>query len=289
MKIYFLSAIPCMLLVNGGYFGHTHHHAQFAEINLADNLFIEFIPENAHPIRFFLTENLRFTPPQGCDVYLLKDGVAIEANDFFSLDYTLRLIAQKRLSLGLVTLFQQGLTQVSIENDDLIVTPIPPLKSAEIYACGEGIVLVGERLVVLSSKGELLFDKAVESYQIEDGLLHVAYPLADSLSRTAKGVCKITDRLEWLEYSLIGEKEPTLFAYAFLESLLFGGDFTHFLSNELRQQADKLPEFFGEFCDVVPTEQENCVGIVKRKAPRLFEVAYYTFTVEEGKISDIQG
>jgi hypothetical protein len=77
MKVYFLSSTPCALRVNNLFFGTTNLFERFAELSLKDGLFIEFVPEGRQAISFFLTEQIRFTPPKGCEVYLLKDGLAI--------------------------------------------------------------------------------------------------------------------------------------------------------------------------------------------------------------------
>ena len=50
----------------------------------------------------------------------------------------------------------------------------------------------------------------------------------------------------------------------------------------------KIKAYLGDFTAVVATDDPTKCGIVKPKAPRLFEVAYYRFSVEEGKIADIQ-
>jgi tRNA A37 methylthiotransferase MiaB len=36
-------------------------------------------------------------------------------------------------------------------------------------------------------------------------------------------------------------------------------------------------------------DSEVMLGLIREKAPRLFEVAYYTVTVKDGKITDITG
>ena len=73
MKVYFLSSIPCALRINNAYFGTTNLFERFAELSLQDNLFVEFLPEGRQPLSFFLTENIRFSAPKGCEIYLLKD------------------------------------------------------------------------------------------------------------------------------------------------------------------------------------------------------------------------
>ena len=76
MKIYFLSSRPCALFLDGEFAGRTDLFERFADINPKDNAFVRFVPEGALPVSFFLTERLRFSPPDGCEVYILRDGIA---------------------------------------------------------------------------------------------------------------------------------------------------------------------------------------------------------------------
>ena len=64
MKIYFLSSRPCALMLGGVFFGMINRFERFAEIEPKDNVFAEFIPEGALPVGFFVTEKLRFSPPE---------------------------------------------------------------------------------------------------------------------------------------------------------------------------------------------------------------------------------
>ena len=88
--------MPAALTVNGAYLGIVDGFERSAELALRDNLFVRFEPENALPISFFLTEQIRFSPPENCEVYLLKDGIAIYARDFPPNDCMLKPITQKR-------------------------------------------------------------------------------------------------------------------------------------------------------------------------------------------------
>ena len=127
MKIYFLSSMPCALSINETFFGTTDDFERFAELALRDNLFIRFAPENALPITFFLTEQIRFSAPKGCEVYLLRDSIAIYARDFPPSDFTLRPVAQKRVDDCLVSVFRQGEVQLSVQNaTNYYTAPLSP-------------------------------------------------------------------------------------------------------------------------------------------------------------------
>ena len=298
MKIYFLSSRPCALTLNGAYFGLTDSFEKFAEVSPKDNLLAEFIPEGASPIRFFINENLRFSAPDGCEVYLLKDGVAVFARDFPPNDFSLRPILQKRFSNRLATLFRQGRIQLSIEQDgELFIATLPPsLTPVELYEVGEFLLVDGKtELAVYNARAELMLHEQVLSYEIIEQTLKATLPLSDRLRRTAECEWDCSgEELQQVAFSLRqqgGEKErlrDELLPYAFLESVLIGAEFSDFLSDELREKAPSLREFLGEFTSVVLTDKPEELGLVRKKAERLFEVCYVKITVENGKICDVR-
>ena len=54
MKVYFLSAQPCILTLNGAYFGKTDTFERFIEVSAKDNVYAKFSPQNAGDIGFFI-------------------------------------------------------------------------------------------------------------------------------------------------------------------------------------------------------------------------------------------
>ncbi|MBR2442104.1 MAG: hypothetical protein IKB20_03465 [Clostridia bacterium] len=304
MKIYFLSAIPCALTLNGVYFGLTDRFERFAEIHLADKIFAEFIPENAQPIRFFITERLPSVPPQGCEVYLLPDGLAVFARDFPPLPAPLTVIAQARFPQGLVTVFSQGGVQVSIENSfGLFTSYLPPSFSVCELTYHEGLFfLKGQNcLAVYTQKGRQVLLEEVLSFEIENGELKAVLPLSDCLGRNANCVwaideegciqksCTLTQARthggDGNEADILKELLP----YAFFESVLIGADFTPFLSNELQTKAGALTAFLGEFKAVVPTDDPFVCRLIYQKQERLFEARDFKVCVEKDKITDVTG
>ena len=303
MKIYFLSSQPCALTVNDGYFGRTDLFARTAELCLKDKLFIRFTPENAQPIAFFLTEDIRFQPPEGCEVYLLKDGIAVYAYDFPPRDCTLKPITQAKREDTLVTVFMQGRVQAAIQTrENFFTATLPPSFSVcEIFFEKNFTLLKSpDSLVVIAPNGVKVLQEKVLSFTVQEGVLHATFPLLDSLGRIAQ--C----RYELIENELIrtqftvkqartktGETDEKkilaeLLPYAFFESVLLGADYASMLSDELAPKAGALTAFLGEFTAVVPTDEASVCGLVRQKAERLFEVYYYTVEVENGKICDIK-
>lgn len=312
MRVYFLSSKPCILTLNGAYFGLTDSFERFAEISPKDNLFAQFTPEDGLPIRFFVNESIRFHPPKRCEIYLLKDGLAIYAKDFPTTDMTLRAIAQQRDGDTLVTVFRQGETQVSIESPKgFFISPLPSLfDPCEIQFQGEFILLSSTDAIALFTRsGKRLLQERVKEFTLENGKLTATLPLSDRLCRTAKCVWELTEEsVKQTNFSICqqtkfsmpfgnekAELEPPttenireeLLPYAFFESVLIGANYAELLSESLREKAQSLKEFLGDFESVVLTERVKVCGLVRKKADRLFEVDEYRVEVENGKITDI--
>ena len=298
MKIYFLSSRPCALTINGAYFGITDRFEKFADISPKDNLFAEFLPEGALPIRFFINESLRCSPPDGCEVYLVKDGIAVYAKHFPPTDFSLRPILQERFENLLATVFQQGELQLSLERDgQLFTSTLPPSFSPKRLLFESGFVLVeGEhQIAVFDENAKRILLESVLSYSLESGTLTAVLPLSDRLNRHAECVWKLSNgTAERVSYLLRqGERKgedvlDELLPYAFFESVLIGANFENFLSDELRGKADSLPSFLGDFIAVTLTPDPKELGLVYKKAERLFEVRYFRVETQDGKITDLK-
>ncbi len=292
MKLYFLSSTPCVLRVGGAYFGQVGEFEKFAEITLKDNLFAEFIPQNALPVCFFLNEDLLFSPPNGVELYVTERGAAIFVREFPPNDFSLKLIAQRRFENTLVTVFTQGETQVAIEDGkELFLSRLTPFSACEIlHKDGVFLLKTSDLIYALNGRGEILLCKNYLAYTATDDGFSLVCPLGDSLGRRSKeSYTTKNGTLARTEYSLLspqGEENAPI-AYAFFESVLIGGDFQTFLSDELKEKSDELKDFLGEFLSVVVTDDPFKAGIVKRRRERVFDVVYYQVETENGKITDI--
>ncbi len=294
MRIYFLSSRPCALKVGGVFFGRVDDFERFADIDLTDSLFLEFIPEKGLPLSFFLTEEVRFTPPKGCEVYLLEGAIALYARDFPPDDFLLRPIAQISEKDCLATLFQQGEVQLSLQSQGgFRLTHLPPC-FAEGSLSFEGELLFCKcpaHLAIFTKSGERVFLEKVLSYRVEEGVLEADLPLVESLGRIAKCRYSLTEKgCERVSCTLLqarGERLDELLPLAFFETLLFGGEVESFLCEELQGEGEKLKEFLGEFLAVYPVDEGKRFLLIRKKAEGLFEGAYYTVKVENGEIIDI--
>jgi hypothetical protein len=298
MKIYFLSSLPCALTLNGAYFGLTDRFERFADITLSDRVFVQFSPQNALPNGFFLTEDIRFHSPEGVEVYLLKDGIAVYARDFTPVDFALKTHAQKRFDTLLITLFTQGATQVSIESErGFFVQTLPQtFAQAQIELfCNLIFIHTENELAIFTQTGDILFHEQILDFTVENDELFVRIPLSDSLRRVAdcryalsETTCIRTACVLKQASKQTGVCPDDLLCFAFFESVLLGGDYAQFLSEELQSRSQEILQFIGNFLWVVPTARENECGVVRKLNERLFSLDYYTVEIQDGKITDIK-
>ena len=298
MKIYFLSSRPCALTLNGVFFGVTDTFERFAEVSPADKIYAQFSPEGALPIGFFITETLFTTPANGCEVYLLRDGVAVYANDFPPADFTLKPITQERDGNRLATVFSQGNLQLTIESPAGFFSATLPqaFHTCKLRFCESYLLLEGENTLGLYTlEGKLLLLERFTEYSLSENTLSATIPLSDRLQRQAKcvwalidGECRLTD-FQLSQPTKEGQPPADLIAYAFFESLLIGVDFTQFLSDALIPDAERIRSFLGDFSAVTLTNEPTVCGLVRKKKERLFAVDYYSVEIENGKIIDVKG
>lgn len=327
MKIYFLSSKPCVLTVNGAFFGTVNGFERFAEINLKDNLFLSFTPENALPVGFFLTENIRFSPPKHVDVYLLPDALALYVRDFPSADFSLNLIAQERFDDVLASVFSQAGVHFGLQTQEgAFNAPLPPSFCQCTLSKIEDFILLRSptQLAVFSLHGKQILLQDASEYFIDGDELTVQVPLFDSLGRSATRKWQLSENgATLLSYTLrqartgasvqadtnantaastevvtdtqTGANGQTdellrneLLPFAFFESVLYGGDFQAFLDDELLETADKIKDFLGDFRSVVLTKNTNTCGLVYVKGEHLFEVKHASVELKDGKITEIK-
>ena len=298
MKIYFLSAEPCALTLNELYFGITDRFERSLDVTLSDCIYAKFSPAGKLPIGFFITEKILTTPPNGCEVYLLPDGIAVYAKEFPYTDFTLHPIAQARFDNSLVTVFSQGGVQVSMETPDgFFIAPLPPSFCNCTLSQHSGLFFLSSdtQLAVFTSKGECVFLETVREFTVENGELRATLPLSDRLQRSAECVWSLSEtgcaRTQYIIKQPAECKEAfaeELLAFAFFESIAIGADFQEFLSDELAKNADAIVEFLGPFQAVTLCENPSVCGLVRAVAPSLFRVEHFTITQENGKITDVK-
>ena len=304
MKIYFLSSKPCQLTLNGVFFGLTDRFERFAEVNLADNVFAKFTPQGALPLGVFLCEELLSSPPVGFEVYLLKDGFALFAKEFPPSDFTLTPIARERFGENLITVFRQGVFQLSIQTaEGFFISTLPPsFASCKLSFHADLFFIEGQNhLAVYTKRVSCVFLEQILAFEKQGNTLNATLPLSDSLGRVAECSYILSENgLERTNFTLKqsramdGASDPQkikneLLPYAIFESVLLGADYAELLSDELKPSATQIAEFLGDFEGVTLTNDPKTCGLVRRKAARLFELSYFTVELENNKIIDVKG
>ena len=294
MKIYFLSDKVCALRLGGLYFGQVDNFERFAQINLSDRVFVEFIPENALPITFFLTDEILHVPPRGCDVYILRDALILHARTFPPTDFSLRVITQAQTENCTATLFIQGEVSLSIQTDkNFFVATLPPsFCDAKLFFEQDFLFVKNEnQLAIFNKYGKRLFMEKVLSYTFQDSVLSVSLPLQESLGRTAECQYALTEteckRINCELSAPRGEIPAEWFAFAFFESLLIGATSSEFLCDDMQSKLHEIRAFLGDFTAILPTEEKNCCILFYQKQEGLFEGKYFTLSIKDGKIVDI--
>ncbi len=298
MKIYFLSSQPAALTLNGVFYGVTDTFERSAEIPLSDNVYARFSPQGRGELGFFIGEDLLTTPPHGCEVYLLKEGLAVYARDFPPLDFTLRHIAQRREGGLLVTVYAQGGIQLSVqEGESFFNATLPPAFASCTIELVHGIIaLKGENALGIFTKSctPLLIERFL-AYEWTEAGLNATLPLADSLQRVADCSWQVTERECLLTKFTLRQPqaapalEEGLLAYAFFESVLLKGNARDLLREDLQEEYEEIVRFLGDFVSVILTKETNACGLVRKKGERLFAVDYFSVKIEGGKIVDVQG
>lgn len=308
MTIYFLSRQTAALKADGVYLGLIDSFEKFFEAELSSRHFIEIVPDGEYlPLSFILGEEFIKKPPDFADVYTGEGEAVIYIKRFEKTGGALKVIAQSRLSGasgGLYTLFAEG-GRIYLSYDG---------KNAELYELSERFlsatlredtiggypVMIAEGdgcICILNSEGKRVFHNAVESYSTGEKLSTVT---AFSTAAGCKAKCVFSYDGEdmKLESSVTEETREVsedIMHFAFFESVLTRSDFKKYLSDELKESADALGGYLGDFVDVVIPHSRfylkhgdiKAAGLVYPVAANLFRVKYFAVEIKDGKVANI--
>ncbi len=304
MRVYFLSCAPAVLKLNGLYVGRIDSFERHIELDPADRVLAEIVPgDNLQAVNFFLDEQFFSCPPDFADVYLLENDALVYIREYGQKDVKLQVVFQTRFCGNLITVFSQGGIYLSCEGADYLLTPLP----AQFCACraeqhtlaGRDVLALygGNKLVIISDKGNVIFKNTVEAAEFGDSLF-VRAPFETCAA--AKAECYFSYDGEKLTQT--GGKtvetrppEPNVAHFAFFESVLTCGDFTKYLDDSLKPKAGDLKSYLGNFVSVtVPTEKFytlrgnlTAAGLVYPLKSNLYEVKYFAVEMQNGKITNL--
>lgn len=304
MRVYFLSCVPAALKLNGLYLGTIDYFERHVELTPADGVLAEIIPAgNAQPINFFLDENFFKQPPEFADVYLADGDAFVFIREYASKDVKLNVVYQTRFCGNLITVFSQGGVNLSCEGQEYTLIPLPQqftaLTAQEQTLNGRQVLALygGKHLLIISDKGKVIFLNPVENAEFGETLNVTA---AFETCTAAHAECKFSydgEKLTLVSSRTVETRKPEkeIIHFAFFESVLTCGDFTQYLDESLKQKANDLKSYLGDFVSVtVPPEKFYithgkiaAAGLVYPKSGNLYEVKYYAVDITDNKISNI--
>ncbi len=282
MRVYFLSSRPCALQVNGVFQGRTDGFERFLELFPAEHPFIEFLPEEGLPIRFFLSEELISSPPKPLDVYLGEGFLAVYAVRFEEVGQ-LRLIA----SAPSITVFSHGGIQALL--GDAVFPLSPRFSKCTIREYGKLILLHGEGALAAFFGDKMLFCKEVQSFSFDGKVLQYVAPMSEFNGE----FCQISYQISEEEAVLFEKKFPSFFEQR--KGLLLFGVLRRLsittkelaLSDSLLEDVESLRAYLGKYVVAFPTDVDNCVGVAVPEGENLFRLRFFQGEEEEGKIVKI--
>ncbi|MBQ9485547.1 MAG: hypothetical protein IJU83_01785 [Clostridia bacterium] len=311
MYFYFLSEYPAVIKLGGIYSGTIDKTVKFFDITSPFPL-VEICPlmRSGESFAFFPDEKFCAEPPQNVSVTDLKGGYLIRFSDY-DVKSEFRVLEQAKYRDSVITAFVDNGCKISLETQaGFYAENLPFTPSTVEFRRGKGVnfnVIFAfftrsndkNALNVYDvSAPALIFSRTADEYEINGAEFTITEKIADIAKHLVKinyafdgKKVKETGRTVSVSDKFDREKlTPAIVPYAFAEEFLCGGDYGFYLSDAIKQNADKLSGFFGEFIGVTPPpifRDYKEVGLVKKLGERRYAVDYYLFTTENGKITDI--
>lgn len=270
MYCYFLCDVPCAIKVNGAFIGVASKNLSFIE---CDKCFLEFIPlDEGFDKICFLFDKARPISSKNTKIIDLYGGFLLIPQFFRRTDGEFRLIDKKAFDLPiptLVTYFNQNGHKLCISKEnDFYVEAIPfTPNEVKFDACMHNgnqylvAICIANRTEVLafkiSDKISLAFKNLCDGYSFSKNQLSTLEKKNDLLGHTIYSTWQFDDSVKLKSYKTSYERQPftlpeKLFAFAFFEEVIIGGDLSQFLSPALNARSHEIKEFLGDFTRVLP-------------------------------------
>ncbi len=319
MYCYFSADFLSAIKINGIYKGKLSEDVTPLVVEIDDAflqektspVFIEILALNGKdmPLNFLLDQDFFNSPPLNVIITDLKGGYLFKFKCANSL-CPFRIIAQKKFNFAVATVFKENGLKLSIETtSDFYAENLDfDCEDAQIidfFFCGKQFLAVNFKgknnllyCYLLQDKVQKVFCREVESFDLSNGF---------TTTEIKEDIAKHKIMCEWNfngKELILSKKQvfykdgfnvdslcPHTLQYAFLEELLLGGEIEVYLSNEIRQNAKYLKEYFADFLGVFPPpifRNQNEIGLIYKKSDNFYYAEYYTFEVKENKICNIK-
>lgn len=311
MYFYFCSDYPSAIKLSGVYYASVYKSVAFLDLYPPYPL-IEILPlsANKNGYAFFPDEKFLSSPPKNITVTDLNGGYFLNFS-FPETDGKFSVVRQQKWSDVAATLFFDNGYKLSLETAGGFLAEnygfkINDAKFTERNFYGVKVIFAeyyAENTTVLnvyliSSNPELIFSKEVQDFTVTPSGFTVTENKCDMAKHviistweiSEKGVIEKERTVKKSETFSVSDLNEKLIPYAFTEELLCGGDVSEFIGGTVKENAENLKPFFGDFIGIIPPpvfREPNEVGLIYKLKERVFRVGYFTFDVENRKITGI--
>ena len=311
MYFYFSTDFPSAIKLGGIYFGTAYKSVAFLDIYEPYPL-IEILPLSGNRLSsaFFPNSDFLDNPPENATVTDLKGGYFIRFSEPCA-PSEFKIINQKKYSGAVITVFIDGGYRSSVETENGFLAETFDFR---ITAAEFTQKFYGNRSIIFSElttetgkilnvydvtiKPELIFSETLSELELCAEGFYTTEQKKDVQKHTVKTLWEITQNgvkrgkrtvtsSENFDKNAIPEK---ILPYAFLEEFGCGGDVSEYVGGEVKENAEHLKDFFGDFIGVTTPpffREYDEIGLVYKSKERTYYVEYFTFKVENRKITAI--
>ena len=307
MYYYFSSSYPAIIKINGIYFGEISKSVKFINID-DESSFVEVCPllEDFSNVNFILNKEFLSSTHSFISITDMKGGYLIN----FLPNYQKKefiVYNQQKFPNAVFTCYAENGNKLSIESQsDFLIENVNFYFDNVNVFCHKNyfnlffVVFIGEKTLVnvykITDKIERVFSSVCDEFNKEDLSLktlfcdmskHVVVKKLVISNDSIKEEIESITKKKQLSYSNLN---PLLIPYAFLENFLLGDEHLVFLSDNIKENADKLKDYFSNFIGIMPPpffRDSNQIGLIYKISNNKFEVKYFTFSLSGQKIENI--
>lgn len=310
MYFYFFCEFPAVIKFQGVIFGAVNNSVKFCNIE-SPYPFTEICPlyGESENFAFYPTDEFLNAPPKNVTVTDLKGGYFLRFAKSEKPE-NFKILAQEKYRDGAITAFVENGCKISLETTTgFFAETLEFLPKSVNFTRGEGVngdlifaLFLCEDKKILNVYGTnspaLLFSKEIDDYSTDitgfsttEKLKDIAKHVITCEYSVNGGEIKETSRKVSASENFNRDKlSDLIIPYAFSEEFLCGGDYDFYLAENVKENAEKLGGFFGDFLGVTtPPLFRNYkeVGFIKKVSERKYAVDYFTFDLAENKIINI--
>lgn len=306
MRVYFLTNQRAALKLNGQYLGVIDGIERFVDIEDGQEILAEVIPAGEElPYSFFIGQSLFEKPPSFLKVYLLEGGAQVQIPRFEKRDRGLNILEQICLNSSTVTILELGGRRyLSCDGDRCSLYQLPSYFEGchltEQSIGGLPVICVGGEncLCIISAEGKKLYLGQVESYSFGDMLGLTVYFKGCAGYYAEKEYSYDGQELK-LNKEVIKRRyavENDISHFAFFEAVLYGGDLSEYLCEDMQGSTEAIKEYLGNFAEVTVPRKAfydrygdiSAAALAYPIKDNLFEIKYFSVEYKDGKIENIK-